>query len=282
MKVATAAVLPLGCGYILDPDRYPTNEDWITTMGASLRGRTVGIIGTGRVGSAFAAALAEAGHPVVTDRAADITIIAVPDDVLESVVRNLSDTNLVAHTSGAHGLGVLEPAVARGARPLAVHPAMTFTGGPEDLARLRKGIMFGVTAPPDVRPLGEELVRELGGTPEWIADEHRTLYHAALAHGANHLVTLVNDALDALRAAGVRRPERMLDPLLHAALDNALQLGDAALTGPVARGDARTVAAHLAALPDTAYPVMARRTVERARAAGLITREQAASIQELM
>lgn len=256
------------------------NEDWITTMGASLRGRTVGIIGTGRVGSAFAAALAEAGHPVVTDRAADLTIIAVPDDALASVVRNLSDTNLVAHTSGAHGLGVLEPAVARGARPLAVHPVMTFTGGPEDLARLRKGVMFGVTAPPDVRPLAEELVRELGGTPEWIADEHRTLYHAALAHGANHLVTLVNDALDALRAAGVRRPERMLDPLLHAALDNTLRLGDAALTGPVSRGDAQTVAAHLAALPDIGYRALAHRTTERALAAGLITPAQAAAIEE--
>src|SRR5438874_1108919 len=251
-------------------------------MSASPRGRAVGIIGTGRVGSVLAAALADAGHPVVTGRPDDITIIAVSDDALASVVAGLGPANVVAHTSGAYGLRVLEPAVARGARPLALHPAMTFTGRPEDLARLRKGISFGVTAPPDVRPLAEELVRELGGTPEWIADEHRALYHAALAHGANHLVTLVNDALDALRAAGVTRPEKMLDPLLHAALDNALQLGDAALTGPVARGDARTVAAHLAALPDTAYPVMARRTVERARAAGLITREQAASIQELM
>ena len=131
---------------------------------------------------------------------------------------------------------------------------MTFTGRPEDLARLRKGISFGVTAPPDVRPLAEELVRELGGTPEWIADEHRALYHAALAHGANHLVTLVNDALDALRAAGVTRPEKVLDPLVHAALDNALRLGDAALTGPVSRGDAQTVAAHLAALPAGVRP----------------------------
>src|SRR5579859_7611150 len=172
-------------------------------MTESLRGRTVGIVGTGRVGSVFAAALAEAGHPVVTGRPADLTIIAVPDDALASVVAGLGPTAIIAHTSGAHGLAVLGPAVARGARPMAIHPAMTFTGRPEDLARLRKGVMFGVTAPPDVRPLAEELVHELGGTPEWIAEEHRTLYHAALAHGANHLVTLVNEAVDALRAAGV-------------------------------------------------------------------------------
>ena len=147
------------------------------------------------------------------------------------------------------------------------------------------GISYGVTAPGHLKDVAEQLVTELGGTAEWIPEAARPLYHAALAHGANHLVTLVNEALDGLRAAGVRRPERMLDPLLHAALDNALQLGDAALTGPVSRGDARTVAAHLAALPDDAAPAyraLAHRTAERARAAGLITPEQAASIQELM
>src|SRR5438034_1508480 len=201
----------------LIPTGTPPTRTGSAQMSASLRGRAVGVIGTGRVGSVLAAALTDAGHPVVTGRSADITIIAVPDDALTAVVAGLGPANLVAHTSGRHGLRVLEPAVARGARPLALHPAMTFTGRPEDLARLRKGISFGVTAPPDVRPLAEELVRELGGTPEWIADEQRALYHAALAHGANHLVTLINEALDALRAAGVRRPERMLDPLLHAA-----------------------------------------------------------------
>jgi predicted short-subunit dehydrogenase-like oxidoreductase (DUF2520 family) len=164
---------------------------------------------------------------------------------------------------------------------------MTFTGGPEDLARLRKGIPFGVTAPPDLRPLAEELVRELGGTPEWIADDRRTLYHAALAHGANHLVTLVNEAMDRLRDAGLAHPERVLDPLLHAALDNALKMGDAALTGPVSRGDAETVAAHLAALADAApesvpaYRALARRTVERAVAAGRLTAAEAEPIEEL-
>src|SRR2546423_4284719 len=236
-------------------------------MSASPRGRAVGIIGTGRVGSVLAAALADAGHPVVTGRPDDITIIAVPDDALASVVAGLGPANVVAHTSGAHGLRVLDPAVARGARPLALHPAMTFTGRPEDLARLRKGISFGVTAPPDVRPLAEELVRELGGTPEWIADEHRTLYHAALAHGANHLVTLVNEAVDLLRAAGVRQPARFLDPLLHAALDNALRLGDAGLTGPGSPGVAGGVAAPPGAVAPgagTAPRARARRTPGRA------------------
>ena len=77
---------------------------------------------------------------------------------------------------------------------------------------------------------------------------HRPLYHAALALGANHLVTLVAQSMELLRKAGVAAPDRMLGPLLGAALDNALRSGDAALTGPVARGDAGTVAAHVAEL----------------------------------
>ena len=88
----------------------------------------------------------------------------------------------------------------------------------------------------------------MGGEPEWVAEESRPLYHAALAIGANHLVTLVTQSMDLLRASGVQAPDRMLGPLLGAALDNALRSGDSALTGPVARGDAGTVAAHVAEL----------------------------------
>jgi predicted short-subunit dehydrogenase-like oxidoreductase (DUF2520 family) len=280
-------------------------------MTAELRGSTVGIIGAGRVGSVLGAALADAGYPVIAtspsrhtgllpdaDRgtpvevieAAELVIVAVPDDVLAPLVAQLHfhPGQVVAHTSGTYGIGVLAPAIAHGARPLAMHPAMTFTGRPEDLARLRKGISFGLTAPDDLKPLAESLVRELGGTPEWISEEHRTLYHAALTHGANHLVTLVNDAVDRLRDAGVRHPARVLDPLLHAALDNALRHGDAALTGPVSRGDAGTVAAHLDALADAApesvaaYLALARRTADRALAAERILPAEAEQLRDVL
>jgi len=278
-------------------------------MSAPLRVHTVGIIGAGRVGSIMAAALADAGYSIVgiVSRsggatpaqpatpaepapggvrqlaAADLLLLAVPDDALAALVESLPvrPGQIVAHTSGAHGVAVLAPAVARGAHPLALHPAMTFAGGPADLDRLRKGISFGLTAPADVRPAAEALVRDLGGTPEWIPEERRALYHAALAHGANHLVTLVNDALDRLREAGVAQPERVLDPLLHAALDNTLRLGDAALTGPVARGDAGTVRGHVAVLTETApeaapaYLALARRTAARALAAGRLSPAEA-------
>jgi predicted short-subunit dehydrogenase-like oxidoreductase (DUF2520 family) len=283
--------------------------------------KTVGIIGAGRVGSVLGAALADLGYEIIgasgrsaaaqariagllpgvprrkpTDIAtdADVVVFAVPDDALAPLVAHLAESGafregqIVAHTSGAHGVGILHPAVAKGARPLAVHPAMTFTGRPEDLERLRKGISFGVTVPDDLRTFAEDLVRDLGGTPEWVAEDHRALYHAGLVHGANHLVTLVNEAMDRLREAGVVHPERVLDPLLHAALDNALRLGDAGLTGPVSRGDAGTVSRHLDTLaaqaPDAlpAYLALARRTADRVIAAGRLAPAEAEPLLEAL
>jgi predicted short-subunit dehydrogenase-like oxidoreductase (DUF2520 family) len=211
----------------------------------------------------------------VARAATDLLLIAVPDDAIGPLVAGLRfrPGQVVAHTSGAQGLAVLGPAAAQGARPLALHPAMTFAGTGDDLSRL-PGTAYGVTASPELRPLATRLVADLGGTPEWVAEADRPLYHAALAQGANHLVTLVNEAADRLRDAGVVRPESVLGPLLRAALDNALRHGDAALTGPVSRGDAGTVARHLerlaAVAPDSvpAYVAMARRTADRAIAAG--------------
>jgi len=281
---------------------------------------SVGVIGAGRVGSVLGAALRRAGHQVVaasgvsaesTRRAArllpgtpllpadevtaraDLVLLAVPDDVLGPLVTGLAETGawrpgqLVAHTSGAHGVTVLEPAARAGALALALHPAMTFAGRPEDLDRLG-GVSFGVTAPEPLRPVAEALVLEMGGEPVWVPEAARPLYHAALVIGANHLVTLVNDAADLLRRAGVRRPDRVLGPLLGAALDNALHTGDAALTGPVSRGDAGTVATHLRTLtaqaPDSvaAYVAMARLTAGRALASGRLRPAQAGPLLDVL
>jgi predicted short-subunit dehydrogenase-like oxidoreductase (DUF2520 family) len=102
--------------------------------------------------------------------------------------------------------------------------------------------------------------------------------------GSNHLVTLVNDSADVLRAAGVESPARLLGPLLYASLDNALRLGDDALTGPVSRGDRRTVESHVRSLKGTSflqpYLAMALRTMSRARAAGRLTDAQCADLIE--
>jgi predicted short-subunit dehydrogenase-like oxidoreductase (DUF2520 family) len=271
----------------------------------------VGIIGAGRAGTALGAALARAGHEVVAAsavsdaslrrahanfpgavitepsqvvRRADLAILTVPDDVLPGLIAGLAATGaplegrMLAHASGRYGVAVLEPAVRQGALPLALHPVMTFTGRADDIDRLR-GTCFGVTAPDVLRPAAEALVIEMGGEPVFIPEEHRDLYHAALASAANHLITLVAQAGDLLRTAGVAEPARLLGPLLSASLDNALRFGDAGLTGPVARGDAATVAAHVAALESApyasaaavaAYVAMARLTADRALAAGLL------------
>lgn len=151
--------------------------------------------------------------------------------------------------------------------PLALHPAMTFTGTSMDLDRLTE-CAFGVTADEALRPVAEALVLEMGGQPVWVAEEDRVAYHAALAHGSNHLVTLTAEAMEVLTRAGVPEPRRLLGPLMHAALDNALRLGDAALTGPVARGDVGTVGDHLREL-DRLAPEIRRTYVALARATAL-------------
>ena len=214
--------------------------------------------------------------------AADLVLLTVPDDVLPGLVEGLAATEapyagrLVAHASGAHGVRVLDPATRAGALPLALHPVMTFTGREDDVDRI-KGVSFGVTAPEQLRPAAEALVIEMGGEPVFIAEENRALYHAALAFAANHLVTLVSQAASLLHEAGAEHPNRMLGPLLSAALDNALRFGDAGLTGPVARGDDGTVAAHIAAIAAhepaalPAYRALARLTADRALAAGMLS-----------
>ncbi|MGI8679239.1 MAG: Rossmann-like and DUF2520 domain-containing protein [Jatrophihabitans sp.] len=280
----------------------------------------VGVVGVGRVGSALGAALARAGHEIVAvsgvsaasrDRAArmlpgaavlppdetvaiaDLVLLAVPDDVLRPLVSGLADAGawrdgqLAAHTSGAHGIGILDPAAARGVLALALHPVMTFAGRPEDLDRL-DGAAFGVTALDDLRVVAESLVLEMGGEPVWVPEPARPLYHASLTIASNHLVTLVNDAMSLLSDVGVTEPARLVAPLLSASLDNVLRLGDAALTGPVSRGDGDTVRAHVRTLAGSApdvlpsYVAMARRTAERAFGSGRLTPNQLAAVEEAL
>ena len=280
----------------------------------------VGVIGPGRAGTALARALARAGHEVTAAAAvsatskarvrhnfphaeltepaqviedADLVLLTVPDDVLPGLVDGLAKTGapypgrLLVHASGVHGIRVLDPATRAGALPLALHPVMTFTGRDDDVDRI-KGVCFGVTAPEPLRPAAEALVIEMGGEPVFIAEENRHLYHAALAFAANYLVTLVAEAADLLRKAGAGNPDRMLGPLLGAALDNALRFGDAVLTGPVARGDDGTVAAHVAAIQAAepgalkAYLALARLTADRALAAGLLQPKDAERLLDVL
>lgn len=281
---------------------------------------SVGIISAGRVGSALGVALERAQHVVVACNAisqasreraqrrlpdtvvlpvdevaarAELLLLSVPDTDLAGLVSGLAATGtvrpgtIVAHTSGANGVGVLAPLTENGCIPLAIHPAMTFTGSDEDIDRLPDAC-FGITAADEVGyAIAQSLVLEIGGEPFRVREDARTLYHAALAHGSNHLVTVILDAVEALRSAlwgqellgqelvgnapgGLA--ERVVGPLARAALENALQRGQAALTGPVARGDASAVAGHLMALAEVdpqlaqAYRSNSLRTAQRAHA----------------
>lgn len=283
----------------------------------------VGVISTGRVGSVLGAALARAGHTVVAAsgvsmasvsraerllpgvpllppddvaKRADLVLLALPDDALGGMATGLASAGafragqIVVHTSGARGVEVLRPATDLGALPLALHPVMTFTGRSEDLDRMAS-CAVGVTASPGDEAawnVGEALIVEMGGEPIRIPEEARALYHAALAHGANHLITLIADCLDLLRDNGISDGQRLLAPLLSAALDNVLRHGDRALTGPVARGDRGTVATHLRVLgeqaPDVApsYVTLARRTATRAAASGMLDAAAADEIHGLL
>ena len=280
----------------------------------------VGIISAGRVGTALGLALERADHVVVACSAisntsrrlaerrlpdtpvlpvpdvadcAELLLLTVPDSELSGLVRGLAATGavrrgtIVVHTSGANGVAVLQSLTDQGCVPLAIHPAMTFTGADEDITRLGE-TCFGITAADEVGyAIGQSLVLEIGGEPFRVREDARILYHAALAHGSNHVVTVVADALAALRAALAGQEllgqelvgdapggltERVLAPLARAALENTLQRGQAALTGPVARGDAAALAAHLSALdyvdPELAqaYCADSLRTAQRAHA----------------
>jgi predicted short-subunit dehydrogenase-like oxidoreductase (DUF2520 family) len=288
--------------------------------GSTTHGHRIGVIGAGRVGAVLAAGLRSAGHdivavvgesdasrtrietllpgvqvdkPTAVARACDVLLLTVPDDALDNVVRMLVASGAiragqyVVHTSGRHGVSVLAPAEEVGAHGVAMHPAMTFTGTDVDLDRL-DGCVFGTTAQAAGRELVEGLVSDLGGRVMWVDEDKRVLYHAALAHGANHLVTLVAQAMDLLRDAGSDDPAATLAPLLGAALDNTLAYGDAALTGPIVRGDVGTVAAHLqtiaATAPSTveAYVAMARATVNRAVVTGRLEPRRAAELVDVL
>ena len=276
---------------------------------------TVGVVGAGRVGAVLAAKFRAAGHPIVgvsgrsaasqlriqtllegvetlapadVVERADIVVIAVPDDALAEVVAVIGSARPSRPDADAHQrparLG-RSRADGPGRRPGdRLPPGHDLHGTEVDLGRT---CAFGLTAEPADRALAEMLVAELGGTPEWIDESDRTSYHAALSHGSNHLNTLVVQAMDVLRAAGVEDPSAVLRPLLTASLDNALAYGDAALTGPVARGDVNTVRAHtetLAGQPEVldSYVALARATAARAAESGRIDAATAAALRQVL
>ncbi len=246
----------------------------------------VGLIGAGRAGTVIARAFDRVGHlcvavnavsaasreraarmlpsadvldPIAVCAATDLVILAIPDDAIASTLAGLvasgavTRRHIVMHLSGRHGTAVLQPAAAVGAAVFSAHPAMTLHASQEDVQRLQH-CPFGVTAEGEALPIALALVYEIGGVPTVIAEADRVLYHAALSHASNHSVTLIAQSMEMLRSIGVENNGEYLRALLVATLERVLAEGDAALTGPIARGDWATVRAHLEALHASGLP----------------------------
>lgn len=212
----------------------------------------VGVIGAGNVGPVLAQALAGAGHALVginarsdAERAelmlpgvpildvrdvverSELVLLAVPDDQLAGLVSGLAELGvwqpgqIVIHTSALHGTEVLMPAVRGGAIPLAIHPALAFTGTSLDLSRL-SGAYFAVTAPNAVLPIGQALVVEMGGEPIVIAEADRAAYAEAITTASTFSTAIIDQASGLLGEIGVAAPGRVLGALVRSSVENAL------------------------------------------------------------
>ena len=198
---------------------------------------TIHVVGSGRVGSAVTARLRERGLDV-RDEAAELVLLCVPDRAIAEVAASIEPGPCVAHVSGSTPLASLDPHVRR----FSLHPLQTFTraGGPEQL----DGAHAAITAEnAEARELGFWLAGTLGLEPFELDDDDRPLYHAAAAIASNYLVTLHRLAAEVFEAVGA--PPDALVPLMRRVIDNGFEL-----TGPIARGDWETVAAHIEALRD--------------------------------
>jgi predicted short-subunit dehydrogenase-like oxidoreductase (DUF2520 family) len=251
--------------------------------GASDPQKTVAIIGAGKVGTAMAHLLSTRGYDVVAvadprrearERAAELSgakpfergedaaatariiIITTPDGAIEDACRHLAASGIplvgkkVLHMSGALSLGALKAAADQGADTLSIHPIQTFADL-EGAERTLPGSSFGVTCEPRLQGWALDFVSDLEGRVLMVTDADKVLYHAA-AVVACHLLAMVQYGAHVIsRKLGFDDEEaaRAFTPLATATIENVARLGPAAaLTGPLARGDVGTLAAHLEAL----------------------------------
>lgn len=214
----------------------------------------VGVIGAGRVGPVLARALAGAGHaitgisaiseesrdraesmlpgapilePAEVVRRSELVLLAVPGAELPGLVSGLAAIGawqpgqLAIHTAPEHGYGVFAPALAVGVIPIALHPAIVFTGTSLDLGRL-SGATVAVTAPAPVLPIGQALAVEMGAEPVVVGEQDRPAYAEAIGAAGEFSRAVVRQAADALRAIGIERPDRAVGGVVRAAVEDEL------------------------------------------------------------
>lgn len=245
----------------------------------------VAILGLGKVGTAVGNLLRSAGYEIVavagrsianlrqgitytggeafTDFSAaaalaDCIMITTSDDAIASVCSEICQRGAihpgkkVIHMSGAGGLVLLSPATKAGASVASIHPLQSFASVEGAISSI-PGSTFGITADKEIQDWSEQLVQDLGGNPFTIADEDKPLYHAAACLASNYLTTLIYNVEAIYQSLGIAPAEalRAFWPLVKGTMKNIENNGTMqALTGPISRGDAGTVAKHLAALQD--------------------------------
>lgn len=261
---------------------------------------SVYVVGAGRLGSAVARGLKQAGWKVGAwtrtpgprprghfrartgplPRAvgeADLVFLAVPDRAIHEMAERLASEGLaregqvVAHLSGALQLAALEPAGRAGAALGSLHPLLAVSAGDVPLV----GAAAALAGDPPARRLLQRAAEDLGLATFEVPEDQRVRYHAAASLAANGLVALADQAVGVLWAAGVpiQQAFRALIPLLASSLQGLANRGlPDALTGPIARGDAEVVDAHLHALAGTpaldTYVALSRTALRLARARG--------------
>jgi len=262
------------------------------------RGEIVAAVASRRPEQAMAAASFVGGGAIAAacrdlPRYATRILIAVPDEAIPDVARVLAEAGLhggaALHTCGARGPEVLAPLAAVGVSCGALHPLQT-VASPEHGVRALQGVAFAIDGEGAARAWAEQIVALLGGLVLRVPARAKPLYHAAAVLAGNCLVTLMSAAVILMKEAGVEESLalRALAPLARTSVENAAQLGPpAALTGPIARGDAATVRTHLDALRQAPasvanlYRAAGRATVELARQRGLPD-DAAHAIEELL
>lgn len=267
---------------------------------------SVAILGSGRAGTSIGLALSRAGYPIAAvwsrseqrraDAArvlrtaaspsaehaasqAELVFLTVPDDAIEAVAHEVADAGArwVVHTSGVTSVRVLAPAAASGARVACLHPLQTLPDATRGADALT-GAAVAVTCDPADAAFFHGVASDWGGVPFDLDDADKPAYHAAAVFASNYLVTVLWAASDILSRLGVEDAPALLAPLARACVENVVASGPAeAITGPVVRGDARTVRAHLDAIADDdiahAYRALARLTAKLAGIEPLIQKQ---------
>lgn len=259
------------------------------------------IIGAGRMGQALGLALATAGHDVTligrrppstpvelplhlgpwhpVTRGSDIVMLAVPDDAIPEVAGRLSSEggieagHVVLHVSGMLDRSALAPLEGTGAALGSFHPLQTVARPRTAAEGAFAGAAAGIEGDDRASAAGERLARSLGMKPMLLAPGAKPAYHAAAVLVANYTVALTAMAERIVQEAGLEDVRGMFQRLLEGTAGNLAHLapGDA-LTGPIRRGDAHTVAENLAALSgndQAVYRALGLVTLELAKGQGL-------------